>query len=217
MNPTSKSVCTAMMLLVCSCSTPAVITSSWHKSSVPSSSYNNIFVAAVTAQVVDKQMIEDNLQQLLQQKGVTVEKSMTVFPPKLGAGFRQRQDVTFSKIKEIGADGVLTVTLLRKDKEPHFIGLSPWEPLGNDYIILHADEFANGYPYDFDYNGYYKDDIVYYVETRFYNTKNRKLVWAGESKTYDPNNMNGFVKGYLETIYNRMVKDGVIASANVKM
>jgi len=215
MNPASKSVCIVMMFLICSCGTPAIITSSWHKTDVAPNSYPNIFIAAVTNQIGDKQTIEDDIQQILQQKGLTVEKSIDLFPPKIGAA--KRQVVAISKVRSTGADGILTITLLRKEKEPHFEALPAWDPVGDDYVNRYADQFIDGYPYKFDYDGYYKDDIVYYVETDFYSTKSEQLIWSAQSKTYDPNNLNGFVKGYIQTIYQQMIKDGVIASANVKL
>jgi len=216
MKPILNSIGIVMMLVVCSCGTPAIITSSWHKPGMPSNSYGNIFVAAVTAQLKDKQQIEDNLQTELEQKGLKVEKSMTVFPSTYGPNGPKKQDVSFSKIRSVGADGVLTITLLRKAKEPYFEPLAPWQPLGNDYVVTHPDEFVHGNQSDFEYDGHYRNDIVYYVDTKFYNAKSQQLVWTAQSKTYDPNNINGFVKGYVQTIYAQMVKDGVIA-ANIRM
>jgi len=217
MKPILKSVCAVMILFICSCGTPAIITSSWHKSEIPSNKYDNIFVAAVTMQLKEKQQIEDNLQTILQQKGLKIEKSMTVFPPVYGPNGPQKQDVSFNKIRSTGAEGVLTVTLVRKEHMPIFIPLPPWEPVGDDYIAKYADQFRNGDIKNFEYNGNYKDDIIYYVDTKFYNAKDQQLVWSAESKTYDPNNINGFVKGYIQTIYAKMIKDGVIAPVSTKM
>ena len=214
MKPILKSVGIVMMLVICSCATPAIITSSWHKPDVPPNNYDNIFVAAVTMQLKDKQQIEDNLQIELEQKGLKVEKSMVVFPSTYGPNGPQKQNVSFSKIRSIGANGVLTLTLVHKARESYFEPLAAWQPLGDEYIATHPDEFIHGNTSRFQYDGHYRDDIIYYVDTRFYNAQTQQLIWQAQSKTYDPNNINGFVKGYIQTIYAQMVKDGVIATNN---
>lgn len=216
MDTISKSACAVVLVLISACGTPAVITGTWHKPGTHTDSYNNIFVAAIAAQTTDKKNIEDDVQRILQQKGLKVEKSSDVFPITVNEAAGKKIDVPISKIKPTGAEGILTITLLRKEKEPHFDPLPPWEPTGDEYIANYIAQY-NRYPVNFEFDGYYRNDIVYYVETRFYNTKDQQLIWSAQSKTYDPNNMAGFVKGYVQTIYAQLIKDGVIASGNTRM
>ena len=141
MNPISKYAFAVAGLSICSCGTPAIITSSWHRPDATSNSYNNIFVAAITPQITDKQMIENDVQHILQQKGVTVEKSMDVFPPKLVAGRIRSESVPIKTVRPTGAEGILTITLLRVDKESRFASVAAWDPVGNAYVNRYSDQF----------------------------------------------------------------------------
>jgi hypothetical protein len=64
--------------------------------------------------------------------------------------------------------------------------------------------------------GYYAQDKVYYLETNLYDAQTEQLIWAAQSKTYDPGSIDSFLKGYVQTIYNQMVKDGLITQTNAQ-
>jgi hypothetical protein len=212
----------AIMLVIAiginSCGTDTMITSSWHKANTTANSYRNIFIAAITSDIPIKHQIEDNLQQTLQQKGLTVEKSTDVFPPNFSTETGQRKDLAISKIRTTKADGILTITLLRKETESHYVGgTGYWNPgLRYNYYNNFSSYYNTWYPSVYQ-PGYYVQDKVYYLETNLYNAKNEQLIWAGQSKTYDPANMQSFIKGYVQSIYEQLVKDRVITSANAKL
>jgi len=208
MNAASKFFGAVLLMVICSCGTPAVITGTWHNPDIAAGNYNNIFVAAIATQITDKKMIETDVQRTLQQMGLTVEKSIDLFPAQTQG---QRLDVAISKIAPTGANGILTVTLVRQEKEYRFDPLPAWEPVGDEYIAKYPDKFVNGSYEKFEYDGFYHELMVFYVETKFYSIKDRKLVWEAQSKTYAPNNIEGFVKGFVPRIYDRMQKDGVMA------
>jgi hypothetical protein len=194
------------LLLFCSCGSPALITSSWHKRDMPVAQYDNIFVAALTQELSEKQAIENDMEAALKEKGITVEKSIDLYPPKFSSKGPETQNVQISEIAATGAQGLLIIAV-RLDKETRFDPLPVWAPTGNDYIAAHPEGFSG--MGKFSYNGFYKDYAVYLMETRFYNTQTKQLIWSAESKTYQPNNMAALVKGYVDRIYPKMLKDGV--------
>ena len=61
--------------------------------------------------------------------------------------------------------------------------------------------------------GYYDQTKIYYIETNLYNAKTEELIWTAQSRTYDPTSINSFLKGYVDAIYDRMVKDGLLTPA----
>lgn len=204
----------SLLLFICSCSSPALITSSWHRRDALPKQYDNVFVAAITHELNEKQAIENKVQADLQRQGITVEKSMDVFPPKFTKRGPEAQNVQMSQIAATGAKGLLIITIARRDKETRFEALPVWEPTGIDYMISHPADFDGFSDEKFDFNGFYKDLDVYVVETRFYDTQTKKLVWGAESKTYAPHNINGLANGYGDRIYSKMLKDGLMLAKN---
>jgi hypothetical protein len=72
MNPMYKHLYAAMLLivplLINSCGTSTMITSSWRKPNATANRYRNVFIAAITSNISVKQKIEDGLQQLYSKK-----------------------------------------------------------------------------------------------------------------------------------------------------
>lgn len=204
-----------IIVIISSCATPTYITSSWRKPNATANGYKNIFVAAISNNIPAKQKVEEGLQTMLQQKGLTVKKSMDVFPPDFNTLTGQKKELVLGKIQSTGADGILTVALLRTETENHYVpGAGFWNPsLRYGYYNRFWDYYSNFYPSVYG-PGYYDQDKVYYLETNFYDAKTEQLIWAAQSKTYNPSGIDSFLKGYIKAIYDRMVKDGLISGNN---
>jgi hypothetical protein len=207
-------ICIAIASMLGACSTPTLVSSSWRKPNATANGFHNIFIAAITKETSTKQNLETGLQSLLQQKGLTVEKSIDVFPPTFSAPMNQQRDLVLSKIRGTSADGILTITILRKETESHYVQGSGgyWNPgLRYGYYNRFWSYYNNWYPQVYS-PGYYDQTKVYYIETNLYNARNEELIWAAQTKTYDPTSIQSFLKGYVDAIYDRMVKDGLITT-----
>ncbi|MDB5124153.1 MAG: hypothetical protein JWP94_2282 [Mucilaginibacter sp.] len=213
---TLKKIATLLLpvILFASCSTPTLITSSWRKSNATANDYHKIFIASITKDIAAKQAVENGLQQQLEQKGFTVVKSIDVFPPDFSTQTGQKKELVLGKIQQMNADGILTVALLRKETETHYVptGGGYWNPgLRYGYYNSFWNYYNNWYPSIYA-PGYYDQDKVYYLETNLYNARTEQLIWAAQSKTYNPTNIDSFLKGYVSAIYKQMVKDGVLSA-----
>jgi hypothetical protein len=208
-------LCLAGTLMLAACSTPTMVSSSWRKPNATANGFHNIFIAGITKETSTKQSLETGLQTLLQQKGLTVEKSIDVFPATFSNPARQQKDLVLSKIQGTNADGILTVTILRKETESHYVQGSGgyWNPgLRYGYYNRFWSYYNNYYPMVYS-PGYYDQTKVYYIETNLYDARNEELIWAAQTKTYDPTSIDSFLKGYVNAIYDRMVKDGLISAS----
>jgi pectate lyase len=200
--------------LLTACGTTTMITGSWRKDNVTVNGYHKIFVAAMTNNIPVKQAVENGLQQQLSQKGITVEKSIDVFPPDFSTQTGAKKELILGKIQGTGADGILTVALLRQETESRYIpGAAYYNPgLRFGYYHRFWNYYSNWYPSIYS-PGYYDQQKVYYLETNLYNAKTEELIWAAQSKTYDPTNLDSFLKGYIKAIEAQMVKDGLISGS----
>jgi hypothetical protein len=207
-------ICLALATLLGACSTPTMVSSSWRKPRATANNFKNIFIAALTKEVSTKQSLETGLQELLQKKGLMVEKSVDVFPPTFSTQTGQQRELVLSKIQGTNADGILTITLLRKETENRYVpGNGMWNPgFRYGYYNRFWSYYNNWYPQVYS-AGYYDQTKVYYIETNLYNAKTEELIWAAQTRTYDPSSTTSFLKGYVDAIYERMVKDGLITEA----
>jgi hypothetical protein len=200
-------------MLLCSCGTTTLVSSSWRKPNATANNYHNVFVAALTSNIPAKQAVENGLQAKLQEKGLTVEKSIDVMPPTI-TQTGQQKDLIMSKIHATNADAILTITLLRKKEETRFVptGGAYWNP-GYRYGFYNNfwSYYNTRYPIIYE-PGYYDNTEIYYLETNLYDARSEQLIWAAQSKTYDPSSIDSFLKGYIKAIYERMAKDGLIST-----
>jgi hypothetical protein len=205
-------ICFAIAAMLSACSTPTMVSSSWRKPHATANGYHNIFIAALTNQVSNKEAVENGLQNLLQQKGLTVEKSTDVFPPTFNSPNIPQHEMLLSKIRGTHADAILTVNLLRRETETHYVpGSGYWNPgLRWGYYNRFWSYYNNWYPQLYS-PGYYDQTRVYYIETNLYDARTEELIWTAQSRTYDPTNLDSFLKGYVAAIYDRMVKDGLLS------
>lgn len=202
--------------LLSACGTTTEITSSWRKPNATANGYRNIFIAAMTSNIPAKQAVESGLQEQLQKMGLTVKKSMDVFPPNFSTQTGQKRELVLERIQSTNADGILTIALLKKETENRYVrtGGAYWNPgLRYGYYNRFWTYYNNWYPYLYA-PGYYDEQKVYYLETNLYDAKTEQLIWAAQSETYDPSSIDSFLKGYVKSIYERMAKDGLITGNN---
>jgi hypothetical protein len=204
-----------LLALLTACGTNTMITGSWHKNNANVNGYRKIFVAAMTSNIPVKQAVENGLQEQLSQKGLTIEKSVDVFPPNFSTQTGAKRELILDKIQGTGADGILTVALLRQETESHYVrGNAYYNPgIRFGYYNRFWNYYSNWYPSVYS-PGYYDQQKVYYLETNLYNAKTEELIWAAQSKTYDPTNLDSFLKGYIKAIETQMIKDGLISESS---
>ena len=200
-------------ITISGCSTTTEITSSWRKPDAKADKFNNLFIAALTSNVAARQAVENGIQEDLQAKGVTVEKSLDIFPPDFNNTGNARREMPMSKIRATKADAILTIALLKQETETHYVpGSGLWNPGLRYGYYNNFSSYYNNWNTSLNSPGYYDETQVYYLETNLYNAKTEQLIWTAQSKTYDPTSIDAFLKGYLKSIYERMMKDGLIST-----
>jgi hypothetical protein len=201
----------AIGILLSACGTTTMVSSSWRKPNATANNFHNVFIAALSNDIPAKQAVENGLQKQLEQKGLTVEKSIDVFPPNFKQTGQQK-DLILGRINQTNADAILTIALKKEKDESRFVptgGARYWNPYRYGYYGNFWSYYNNWYP-TFYSPGYYDQTKVYYLETNLYDARTQELIWAAQSKTYDPTSIDSFLKGYVSAIYDRMVKDGLI-------
>ncbi len=192
-----------MAAFILSCGSSTTILSSFKAPEVTTLHYKKVFVSSLTEKPSVKQTVENSVSQALNARGIATVKSIDAFPPGLHTSSK---DSILQIIRSNGCDGILTIALIKKEKETSYVPGS-----GGYYGTFGA---YYGYGYNSFYSpGYYTEDKIYYVQTNVYDTKTEKLEWAAESKTTNPSSLESFLQDYQKAVADRAVKDGVVQPA----
>jgi hypothetical protein len=207
-----KLIIGVVAVFIYSCETTStVITGSW-KSPKQNKNYHTILVAALTNHAVVKSTIENELAGAFNSNGIKTLKSIDEFPPNMSTSDSDRQAL-MDKMKTIGTDAILTVSLLKKETESRYVpGNIAYDPYtGYGYNRRFWGYYSYWYPNLYE-QGYYSNDHTYYMETNLYDASTEELIWSGQSETYNPIDMPTFAKEFADLIVDKMKKDGVLST-----
>lgn len=199
-----------LILFINSCGPSTSITSSYKEPEVSQANFKKIFIVAMTDRVAARQTVETNIAQLLSTRGVAALKSVDKLPP----GFRtpdnhKDKDLILQKIREANCDGIMTIALVDEQHETRYVPGTTYYPTAYPYYGAFGSYYAYGYN-SFSSPGYYTNDKIYFLEANLYDANTEKLVWSAQSKTYNPESLNSFLKGYSKALAEQMNKDGIM-------
>jgi hypothetical protein len=195
-----------VLLLGCAASTR--ITGSWKNPNAPQKTYNRVFIAALSGDKVTRSAIEDHLEETLRNFGVVSQKSMNELTPGFKKDSLTKEEI-MRKVHETGNDGILTVSVLRKETESRYVdgNYAPMSRFG------YYGTFWGYYSYwsPFAYNpGYYVRDDIYYFETNLYDAGTEALVWSAQSETYSYGDLQTFSREFARLTAEKMAQDRLI-------
>ena len=200
----------AIVLIFSSCSTSSMITGSWRDPSTDLKKYKRIFVAAMTDNVPARQKVEDEIASSLTSFGLTVVKSIDVFPPNIETMGVKRSDFAMQKIAATNNEAILTIALVDTKTETRYIpnvSMYPVNSFGYYRTFVGYYDYWYGNYYN---NGYYTTENTYYIETNLFDASTGKLVWSTQSESYNPGSLNGFISGYKKSMIKQLEQDNLI-------
>ena len=203
-------ICTLLLWVMVSCGKATHITGSWKKPGVTISPFRSVFVSALTTNIPAKSAVENGIQQMLEPR-IKVYKSIDAFPPNFESTNIKDASAMLTRIRTTAADVIMTIGLVDKETEERYVpGSAAYNPMMFNYYGMYSLYW--GYRAPMFYNpGYYVKDKIYYLETNIYDSKSENLIWSAQSKTYNPTDINKFLKGYLKSLEKQMEADGLIA------
>ena len=83
----------SLLAVMLSCSPSVKILGSWTGPSTPPEGYNNIFVTALTDNILARQTVETDLDNLLLEEGVNAESSFDILPPGFKSSGVDKEEV----------------------------------------------------------------------------------------------------------------------------
>jgi len=177
----------------------------WVLTGLPMPKFTKVMVASVMENYLVRQSFEDEMKKLLEKNGVQAIQSYMVLPPKnemMEGELRQR-------IKESVLDGVIVVRpkAVRQETEEVVTG-GIWVPPPGYYSFYPYWNMAYGQFYATSWR--VDENVIVRVEVNFYNVKDEKLVWSGETDTVYSKDFEKLGKDYAKTLVKQLKRDKVI-------
>jgi hypothetical protein len=198
------------MLLGCSPSTR--ITGSWVDPTAKGkvAAGKTVFLAFLARNIEVRTKMENQLAMQAAQRNIKTVKSSDYFSPDFYQKLPAEKEL-LSRIKNSGANAILTISLINKESETRFVpGTRRYAPLpyygwyGGFYRY-----YSYWHPMFYD-PGYYVTDKIYFLETNLYDMETDKLLWSAQSQTVSPGSIDNFVNTYPQVLVSQLVKDGVL-------
>ena len=188
-----------MGMIACSPSTQIV--KSWRDpgSVVSATGSQKVLVIGLVKDEGSRRIVEDNLVQRLNGKGVASYSVITEDMVKAA-----KEDALNQELSKGGFTHVILVRLADIEKETSYV---PGTTTG----------FYGGYGRYYGYGagmystpGYYTTDKNYFVETAVYSVTPDKLLWTGTTKTVNPSKMEKTINDVALAVTEQMKKDGFL-------
>ena len=197
-----------MMLFMISC-TSSQITNSWKSENIPEKKFNKIMVVGIIAgsDWALRETMETPLVADLAAKGYEAVSAIKVYGPKNFENLKEAE--VLDKLSGLGVDAVVTIVLLDKERERYYV---PGKVFYSPYTIYQRN-FWGYYTtiYERIYTpGYYQVNTRYFWESNFYDLRNRNLLYAVHTESFDPDSMDALAHEYGLLIVNNMAKKGVL-------
>jgi len=195
-----------------SCAPSTQITGSWKNEDAGIASIDKILVTALTGRVAARQAVEDDLAAALERQGYTTIKSMSVLPPTFTDDATPNREELLSRIRDTGADAILTVALIDEETESRYVpgtyGYAPYPRFG--YYGTFWGYYNMWYPILFD-PGYYEEDKVYFIETNLYDARSEQLLWSAQSESTNPRSLPAFAEDFSQVVVAQLEKDDILS------
>lgn len=210
------SLVTLFTLLFISCGPSQKITSSWINPELKEKpGYKKIFIIALAQNPGYKATIEQELAYAATKRKKQVIKSSEFFQPDFtSAGTKSPVDkeVILAKVREAGCDVILTIALVDKKSETHYVpgttAYSPYMGYGGGYgAIGFGGYYGHTYSTMYSTPGYYDQDNTYFLQANLFDAATEKMIWAAQSEAYDPSKISTFSKDYTALLVERLDRD----------
>lgn len=198
-----------ILVLIASGCTSTRVTTSWKAPDVPPKNFQKIMIVGLIRDA--DRSIQENMENHfvgdLKAMGIEGISSLQAFGPKAMENLSEEEAV--AKMKTSGADAVITIVLLDKQKErqyyPGNFYYSPYGYYHNRFWGYRTVLYRRIYE-----PGYYVTDTRYFWESNLYDMETQKLIYSAQTQSFDPSSSATLGHQYSELIVKDMVKNGVL-------
>jgi hypothetical protein len=189
-----------MALVLAACGTATRFWSSWSANGAQPVSVNGMQIAAVffnSNEGVRREGEDVIVNEIARYGGVAIP-SYTILPKD-----PQDREIAKAELAKAGVDAVITMRVVSRERIPEY-GYA-----GVPYYGSLWGYWGNSWGSAFD-PMYLETDLVVGVETMLYSLEDEKLLWAGMSETFDPDDVESAVKSIARKAVKKMDEESVL-------
>ena len=163
---------------------------------------SNILVIAVTNQKDTRRIFEQKFVAQLEAAGIKAFASMEAIP--MPSDLKIDKQAILDAVGQFGNDAVIVTHMVGKE-EKNVYTRSSYEGLG----------FYNNYGRIYNYAhdpGHSTSKTNVRLETNLYDVKTEKLIWSGQSKSWDIDTRNQVIDEVIQVVIRDLQKNKIIAS-----
>jgi hypothetical protein len=181
----------AAALALTGCSASNRLVSQWSNPAYSSPPFRKILVGGSGPESAIRRNLEDEFVAQLAAAGVDAVPSYRYIPDDQNVDEAALRNAA----QQAGADAVMLARSIGRERKTEYRpGYCPYTSLGFFGPHVGATWYgAYGWPYAYSYD-------VYASETTLYDAAKNEVVWTGTVRTYDPKNVGGAIKDYVETV-----------------
>jgi hypothetical protein len=201
------------ILVLLSCSSSTKVTNSWNAANTEHKPLNKVMIIALTANKdrTLREQLEQRLAEGLSAEGYNTTSAYFEYGPKAFEGMKEQ--AVLRKLSTSGIDGVITVSILDKEKEKnHIRGTVTRQPMR-----VRSGRFWGDYNarYNRIYEpGYYTTSTKYFIETNLYDVTTNQLLYSAQSETFDPSSAQSLAINYSKAIVKDMKEKQLLKSSS---
>lgn len=207
------------------CSPSTKLINSWTDKENTPQDYKNIGVVVFFPQSSSRYITEHNIVDELKSKGINAMPTTDVFPmagrlnelTKVMDDSEVIRQRVIEKVKENNIDGLMIISLFDKTKEERWVNDRSYMMGGTGYYGTPYG--MRGAYYDYYYysmgtvynDGYYVDDITYFIECNLYDTESEQLLWRAQTKSVNPTDIEEASKQLAYIISKQLLTKKVVS------
>ncbi len=192
-------LCTLLIITGCN---NTEMTGTWKAPGYAGGYINNVLVIGMDNNSTGARMFEDSFVSSLQARGVQATQGYIA----MNGAFPNEANI--KKAVSAGKYSAVIVTTKEKEEnrtqyvpgmtymEPMYMGMYPY--VMAQYTMVQTP-------------GYFENVNVVYISTKVYSTATSKLIWAGNSQSFNPQADRSTINGLVSALVSSMSKDGIIS------
>jgi len=194
--------------LFAGCKSSKESTGVWvNKEKIQGKQFHKVFIVVVTADILARTQLENDLAAVATARGYEAVKSMDLLPISLDNPKKPTKEEVVAKVKESGCDAVFVASLLNKDESIRYV------PGKSSYSMLPYYSYTGTYYgyYNNSYEtvvqpSYYAHDKNYFMQSNLYDVASEELMWSVQSELFNPSDIQKFSKGYTTSLIKELEK-----------
>jgi hypothetical protein len=210
-------LCLMLISLMVSCGPSHKVTASWVNPNFDrNKTYSKVFIFVMNQNQSATNIIETDLSNAAEAKGFTVMKSSLYFTPVFTRDQLPSKDAIMERVRQLGCDAILTVSLVDKQSETRYIpgnnvfmgggmgmgmgrmGMGPGMGFGGFYGAMGPMMYNPGY---------YTEDKTYFYEADIFDVETETMIWSSQSEVLNPSSISKFSREYSKVVAERIRTD----------